>query len=171
MLYEVHYPEEPEGPVWEADGTKWVPSEEWPEEWHRDDETPCDALSWKEVVAAYGPFTDTPPAPKAWNGVHKGALYWVEATRQGVEDPLRTLAYAVSPNTLIAMTPNRPTSITRELDNWELTAAEPMIAMPVSTTAALLSSCANDCRKAAEDRLNRDGQINWKLLDMPKYNG
>lgn len=171
MLYEVHYPEEPEGPVWEADGTKWVPSEEWPEEWHRDDETPCDALSWKEVVAAYGPFTDTPPASKAWNDVHKGALYWVEATRQGKEDPLRTLAYATSSNTLIAMTPNRPTSITRELDNWELTAAEPMIAMPVSTTAALLSSCANDCREAAEDRLNRDGQVNWKLLDMQKYNG
>jgi hypothetical protein len=67
MRYEVHFPEEPEGPVWEANDTKWVPSEEWPGEWHRDNETSCDGLSWKEAVAAYGPFTDTPPTPKVGN--------------------------------------------------------------------------------------------------------
>ena len=65
MRYEVQYPLEPEGPVYEANGTKWVPSEERPEEWHRGDETPCDALPWKEVVAAYGPLFETNPKNNA----------------------------------------------------------------------------------------------------------
>jgi hypothetical protein len=164
MRYEVHYPEEPEGPVWEANGTKWVPSEEW----HRDNETSCDGLSWKEAVAAYGPFTGTPPTPKAWNDVHKGGLYWVEAFRQGDEDLLRALAYATSPNTLVAMASDRPISITPMQDNWELISIEPMIAMTTSHAAGLLTRCPDHYRIMVEGRLYRDGQLNWRLLDMSK---
>ena len=171
MRYEVHYPEEPEGPVYEANGTKWVPSEEWPGEWHRDDETSCDGLSWKEVVAAYGPFTDTPPAPNYWNDVHNGGLYQIEATRQGTEEPFRALAYSPAANVLVAMTPDRPVKISATQDGWTLTDAEPMIALPVSAVAALLSSCADKIREATKDRLNRDGQLNWRLLDLSKANG
>lgn len=170
MLYEVQYPEAPEGPVYEANGTKWVPSEEWPEEWHRDNETLCDGLSWKEVVATYGPFTDTPPTPKVWNGVHKGGLYQIEAIRQGDEDTFYALAYAISPNTLVAMAPNRPISITQTLDNWELISIEPMIALPDTHVMGLLSRCPDNYREVVEYRLNHDNQANWQRLDWPRRN-
>ena len=171
MRYEVHYPEEPEGPVYEANGTKWVPSGEWQGEWRRDYDTPCNAILWKEVVAAYGPFTDTPPTPKVWNDVHKGGLYWVEALRQGDEDTFRALAYATSPNTLVAMASARPISITPMQDNWELISIEPMIAMTTSHAAGLLTRCTDDYRLMVEGRLYKDGQLNWRLLDMTRANG
>lgn len=171
MRYEVQYPKAPEGPVFEADGTKWVPSDRWEGEWHRDYETSCDGLSWEEVVAEHGPFTDTRPTPEAWKDVHKGGLYWVEATRQGDEGTFRALAYATAPNTLIAMAPNRPISITPTLDNWELIDAEPMVAVSVSHILGLLSRCPGDYRQVVEDRLNRYGQVNWKLLDLSRFNG
>ena len=171
MLYEVHYPEEPEGPVYEADGTKWVPSEEWPGEWHRDDETPCDGLSWKEVVAAYGPFTDTPPIPKAWNDVHPGGFYWIEAIRQGAEEPLPALAYATASNVLIAMESARTIRISTMQDDWTLLSAEPMVALPDTHVMGLISRCADDYRQTVEDRLNKDGQVCWRLIDLSKANG
>lgn len=171
MIYEVQYPPEPEGPVYEADGTKWVPSDNWENEWHRDDETPCDALPWKEAVAAYGPFTDKAPKSSAWNDILPGGLYWIEAIRQGAEDTTRALAYATASNALIALESARTIRISTMQDDWTLISAEPVIALPVSYVSGLLSRCSADYRKGVEDRLNSDGQINWKLLDMSKFNG
>lgn len=171
MIYEVHYPEEPEGPVYETDGTRWVPSDTWEGEWYRDYETSCDGLSWKEAVAAYGPFTDAPPKSSAWNGVHPGCLYWTEALRQGAEDTTRALAYATASNALIALESARTIRISTMQDDWTLISAEPVVALPVSHVSGLLSRCSADYRKGVEDRLNRDGQVNWKLLDMSKFNG
>lgn len=171
MRYEVQYPEEPEGPVWEANGTKWVPSKEWPEEWHRDDETSCDGLSWKEVVAAYGPFTDTPPVPKAWDDVRPGGLYWVEALQQGTENTNRALAYATASNVFVVLEAARTIRISTMQDDWALISAEPVIAMPDTHVMGLLSRCTDDYRQVVEDRLNHDNQVNWLHLGWPRRNG
>lgn len=171
MRYEVNYPEEPEGPVYEANGTKWVPSEEWQGEWRRDYDTPCNAIPWKEVVAAYGPFTDKPPVPKAWDDVNPGGFYWIEALQQGAEDAIYALAYATASNVLIAMEKARTIRISTMQDDWTLISAEPVVALPDTHVMGLLSRCPGDYRQVVEDRLNHDNQVNWRHLGWPKSNG
>lgn len=171
MRYEVHYPEEPEGPVYENNGAKWVPSDRWEGEWHRDDETPCDALPWHEAVAAHGPFTDTPPTPKAWNDVYPGGFYWIEALQQGAEDAIHALAYATASNVLIAMEKARAIRISTMQNDWTLMSVEPMVALPDTHVMGLLSRCTDDYRQVVEGRLNKDRQVNWRHLGWPKSNG
>jgi hypothetical protein len=43
-----------------------------------------------------------------------------------------------------------------------------MIAMTTSHAAGLLTRCTDDYRLMVEGRLYRDGQLNWRLLDMSK---
>ena len=171
MIYEVHYPEEPESPIYETDGTKWVPSEAYEHEWHRDDETPLDAISWESAVSGYGPFTDTPPAPKAWNDVYPDGFYWIEALQQGAEDTFRALAYATASNVLIAMEAARTIRISTMQEGWTLISVEPVIAMPDTHVMGLLSRCTDNYRQIVEDRLNHDNQVNWRLLGWPRRNG
>ena len=91
-MVEYKLPAEPDGPLWDKNGDKWVRNQ--PDEW----ETTHTRMRWDEALKYWGPFTDAPPikvgdtgltAEQVW-GLPKGSVIWPE--RAGVPEPWLRLA-------------------------------------------------------------------------------
>ena len=79
-MAEYKLPAEPDGPLWDKNGDKWVRNQ--PDEW----ETTHTRMRWDEALKYWGPFTDAPPikvgdtgltAEQVW-GLPKGSVIWPE---------------------------------------------------------------------------------------------
>ena len=79
-MVEYKLPAEPDGPLWDKNGDKWVRNQ--PDEW----ETTHTRMRWDEALKYWGPFTDAPPikvgdtgltAEQGW-GLPKGSVIWPE---------------------------------------------------------------------------------------------
>ena len=91
-MAEYKLPAEPDGPLWDKNGDKWVRNQ--PDEW----ETTHTRMRWDEALKYWGPFTDAPPikvgatgltAEQVWD-LPKGTVIWPE--RAGVPEPWLRLA-------------------------------------------------------------------------------
>ena len=83
-MAEYKLPAEPDGPLWDKNGDKWVRNQ--PDEW----ETTHTRMRWDEALKYWGPFTDAPPikvgdtgltAEQVW-GLPKGSVIWPERAEE-----------------------------------------------------------------------------------------
>ena len=90
-MAEYKLPAEPDGPLWDKNGDKWVRNQ--PDEW----ETTHTRMRWDEALKYWGPFTDAPPikvgdtgltAEQVWD-LPEGTVIWPELA----EDPEPWMRY------------------------------------------------------------------------------
>ena len=91
-MAEYKLPDEPAGPLWDKNGSKWMRSKE--NMWYGGNQDMY--LSWGDVVHYFGPLTTTPPTPPIKEGdtgltakqvwdLPKGTVIWPE--RDAVPEP------------------------------------------------------------------------------------
>ena len=73
-MAEYKLPAEPDGPLWDKNGDKWVRNQ--PDEW----ETTHTRMRWDEALKYWGPFTDAPPIKVGDTGLTADPLPGLEGT-------------------------------------------------------------------------------------------
>lgn len=79
MKYDIDYPPEPDGPLWDAKGNRWEKTVKgyW-EPSDKLDNPYRQSHTWEELLAARRPLYDAPPKETSWDGIQAGRAYYAE---------------------------------------------------------------------------------------------
>lgn len=108
MKYQINFPEEPEGPLWDQDGRKYVRTG--PKNTSAPNECGLWELAapksekpyytWAEVLAKVEYLQDNAQAIENWQNAKIGGLYWAEGKEGGFLRDVKGVAIATKAQTL-----------------------------------------------------------------------
>lgn len=79
MKYDIAFPPEPDGPLWDTKGDRWEKTVKgfW-EPSDKLDNPYRQSLTWKGLLDIYGPLYDSPTAQASWDAIRPNSAYYAE---------------------------------------------------------------------------------------------
>lgn len=142
MKYQINFPEEPEGPLWDEHGSKCI--KEAPGSWKRTypDSSAVLYYSWERLLFATKYLIDNTPNREAWNPAHPGAYYWINGFDSNKGSHAEGIGYPDKNRVLHVpdadSAKNEAPLITPSEENDELNEITPVLAAPADDLIKLL---------------------------------
>ena len=170
MKYQANLPQEPDGPLWDQDGSKCVKAG--PGTWKRTnpDTGELNYFSWKGLLILSEHLTDIHPIREAWNQAQPGAHYWIDGFDSDEGSPAKGIGYP--DKNRILHVPDAGSSKSEELliapseENDDLTEITPVLAVPADDLIELLDArddpTTDHLQAKIFDWLEDHPQVHWE---------
>ena len=170
MKYQINFPEEPEGPLWDEHGSKCI--KEAPGSWKRTypDSAAVLYYSWERLLFATKYLIDNTPNREAWNQAHPGAYYWINGFDSNKGSHAEGIGYPDKNRVLHVpdadSAKNEAPLITPSEENDELNEITPVLAVPADDLIKLLLSEGAEMIHHLQNKicnwLDIHSQIHWE---------
>jgi hypothetical protein len=177
MKYQANLPEEPDGPLWDQHGRKYVKLEAghisakkgyrvWELVAPTEGETPY--YTWAELITSVDYLRDNAQAVENWQNAKTGGFYWVEGKEGGFLRDVKGVAIATQARTLRVPSTRDifDDGILGEDDQDNFYEVTPVLAVPADVLIELFSTdeepTIDHLQAEIYDWLEDHPQIHWK---------